>query len=148
MAVNRDRDSEALRVSGRTPTIILDSNFLFIPYRFGVDIFHEFERLLGSPIRCLIPQCVIDELRSLYINASPGFIKEINFALKHVVRCEIVEPKLLEGESVDDLLLRFALQTGYPVATNDSELRKRLKKRRVPVIYLRQRAYLMLEGVT
>ena len=148
MAVNRDRDPEALRVQGRTPAIILDSNFLFIPHRFKVDIFDEFERFLGAPLRCLVPQCVIDELEFLDHDASPGFSKEIKIALKLVERCEIVDIFPVEGETVDDLLLRFAVQTGYPVATNDSELRKRLKKEKVSVIYLRQRAYLTLDGVT
>ena len=148
MAVNRNRDPEDLRVSRRTPAVILDSNFLFIPYRFGVDIFDELERLLGVPLRCLVPQCVIDELQSLDNDASPGFSKEIRFALKIIERCKIVDINPAEGEAVDDLLLRFAVQTGYPVATNDSELRKRLKNEKVSVIYLRQRAYLMLDGVT
>ena len=148
MAVNRDRDPEALRVSGRTPAVILDSNFLFIPYRFGVDIFDELERLLGVPLRCLVPQCVIDELQSLDNDASPGFSKEIRFALKIIERCKIVDINPAEGEAVEDHHLRIAVQTVYPVATNDSELRKRLKNEKVSVIYLRQRAYLMLDGVT
>ena len=49
---------------------------------------------------------------------------------------------LLKGERVDDALLRIS-----PVlCTNDRELRKRARERDIPIIYLRQRKYIEVDG--
>jgi rRNA-processing protein FCF1 len=47
---------------------------------------------------------------------------------------------------VDDLIVRLAVYCNYAVATNDSDLRKRLRENNVPVIYLRQKAFLDVDG--
>jgi hypothetical protein len=125
--------------------ILLDSNFLFIPVEEGVDIFAELERLLGLP-RCMIPTPVLEELRRLRERAKPAEARRIDLALRLAERCEPLEVELMEGEEVDDLLLRIGKELGCLVATNDSELKRRLRREGVPVIYLRQRAYLELEG--
>lgn len=126
--------------------VILDSNFLFVPLRFGVDIFEELQRLLGSPLRCIVPTPIIKELQALKSEAKPSLQKEIDFALDLTDRCEIMEASLSQGETVDEFIIRVALETGYLVATNDAELRRRLKKVGVSVIYLRQQAYLEING--
>ena len=124
----------------------MDSNFLFIPLRFGVDIFEELHGLLGEPLKCLVPEPVLGELRLLRIDAKPSFVREIDFALDLVERCEILDEDRGSGETVDDFIVRIALQKGFPVATNDSELRQRLRESGVPVVYLRQRAFLEIDG--
>jgi rRNA-processing protein FCF1 len=68
--------------------VILDSNFLFIPSRFRVDVFQELNRLLGRNVRCVVTTPIIDELRLLRTDAKPSFIKEVDFALGLVDRCE------------------------------------------------------------
>ena len=62
--------------------VILDSNFLFVPLRFGVDIFGELERLLGPSVVCLVPAAVLAELEVLRDGASPSLLREIDFALE------------------------------------------------------------------
>jgi rRNA-processing protein FCF1 len=59
----------------------------------------------------------------------------------------VLEEELGAGETVDDFLLRSAADKGWLVATNDSDLRRRLRRVGVPVIYLRQRAYLEIDGL-
>jgi rRNA-processing protein FCF1 len=129
----------------RTTTVILDSNFLFVPLRFGVDIFEEFRRLLGN-VRCVVPSPVLEELRLLRdrVKTSP---KEAEFALSLAGRCETVHERVEPGGTVDGVILRLARGWRCPVATNDSELRQQLRSEGIPVIYLRQRAYLEIEGV-
>lgn len=146
MASDRNRRPTGLGLADLDPAVILDSNFLFVPLRFGVDIFEELHRLLGEPLRCLVPEPVIGELRLLRLDAKPSFRKEIEFALGLVEKCEVLDEDQLAGETVDDFILRIATQTGHPVATNDSELRRRLREAGVPVIYLRQRAFLEING--
>jgi rRNA-processing protein FCF1 len=126
--------------------VILDSNFLFIPLRFGVDVFGELQRLFGRPITCIVPTPIIAELQLLRLDAKPSFKKEIDFALGLIDRCEVINETLGPGETVDDILLRMALETGYLVATNDADLRQRLREVGIPVIYLRQRAFLEIDG--
>ncbi len=125
--------------------VLLDSSFLLIPLEEGVDIYSELERLLGLP-RCLVPKPVLEELKRLRDAASPLEAKRINLALRMAERCETLNVELGEGEEVDDLLLRLAREMRCPVATKDGELRKRLRREGIPVIYLRQRAYLEMEG--
>ena len=144
MAADRDRDPEGLRSGSRG--VILDSNFLFVPLRFGVDIFGELEGLLGPSVVCLVPAVALAELGRLRGEASPGLVREIDFALELAGRCRVLEGDRLEGESVDDLILRLAVVGGYLVATNDGELRRRLRGEGVSVVFLRQRAFLEVEG--
>ncbi len=107
--------------------VILDSNVLFVPLRFGVDIFGEVERLLGPSVVCLVPAAVLAELGLLRVGDSPSLLREIDFALELAGRCRVLEGDRLEGESVDDLILRLAVGGGHLVATNDGELRRRLR---------------------
>jgi len=130
----------------RGTTVILDSNFLFVPLQFGVDIFEELERLIGGLVRCVVPSPVVEELQLLRQKAKPSLRREIDFALSLSERCELVEERAEPGETVDDVLVRLATRWRCPVATNDTDLKRRLRAEEVPVIYLRQRAYLDVEG--
>ncbi len=145
MAADRRRDPEGL--SNTSAAVLLDSNFLFVPLRFGVDIFVELQRLLGRIPRCLVPRPIIDELRHLRIDVKPSLEKEVDFALDLANRCELLDEGLLPGEEVDDFILRLAVENGWPVATNDSDLRRRLRGAGVPVIFLRQQAFLEIDGL-
>lgn len=146
MAADRHRDPEGLSRTAPGAAVVLDSNFLFIPLRFGLDIFDELHRLLGEPLRILVPKPVIEELRLLRLDAKPSFVKEIDFAVGLVERCEVLDENLDPGENVDDFILRITSRTGYPVATNDADLRQRLRAVGVPVVYMRQRAFLEIDG--
>ena len=147
MEANRRRNTYSIRTKSdeRTTTIILDSNFLFVPLRFGVDIFEEFKRLLVN-VRCVVPSPVLEELRFLKEEAKTS-PKEAEFALTMAGRCEIIHEAVEPGETVDEVILRLARSWRCPVATNDSELKQLLRSEGIPVIYLRQRAYLEIEGV-
>ncbi|KON30718.1 hypothetical protein AC482_03145 [miscellaneous Crenarchaeota group-15 archaeon DG-45] len=130
----------------RSVAVILDSNFLFIPLQFGVDIFEELQRLLGGLVRCIVPSPVVEELQNLGRDAGPKARREADFALALAGRCEVAEGDAGPGETVDDAILRLALRKRCPVATNDGRLRRRLRAEGIPVIYLRQRAYLDIDG--
>lgn len=130
----------------RRATVLLDSNFLFIPLRFRVDIFEELKRLFGEAVRCIVPTPIVEELRLLRLDAKPSLRREIDFALGLTARCEVLEDSLRDGETVDDYVLRVAMETGCPVATNDASLRRRLREECIPVVYLRQHSYLELDG--
>ena len=147
MAVDRRRHPEGVDLNKCQVAVLLDSNFLFIPLKFGVDIFEELRRLFGENIKCFVTRPVLKELDQLSERAKPGFIKEIAYASKMAEKCDVFEDSLRMGETVDESLVRIALEEGFYVATNDSELRKALKKEGVTIIFLRQRAFLEIDGV-
>ncbi len=144
MAADRRGDNEGL--ASALVSVILDTNFLFVPLRFGVDIFEELERVLGRPVRCLVPRSVVEELNLLKRGSNPSFQKEIDFALELVRRCQVTDEERILAGDVDDHIMHLAIRTEYPVATNDKEFRRRLRAEGVPVIFLRQRTHLELIG--
>ena len=126
--------------------VILDSNFLFIPLKFRVDILDELNRLFGGLVQCVIPSPILEELQLLKKKVKPSQRREIDFALDFAENCGIVEENIKCGETVDDLIVRLASGWRCPVATNDIDLRHRLRSKGLPVIYLRQKAYLEVDG--
>lgn len=117
--------------------VVLDTNFLLVPYQFGLDIFIEIERILEVPHEFIVPSGVVAELEGL----GKGKGKEgaaARFALKLLGahKCTSVE----SAGNVDGWILEYAPSEGALVATNDRSLRNRLKKRGVKVISLRSRA--------
>jgi len=147
MAADRRRYAEGLDLDRHSAGVLLDSNFLFIPLKFGVDIFDELRGLLGENIKFLVTRPVLKEIDLLRRGAKPGFLKEIGFARKMAEKCDVFEDSLKEGETVDQSLVRVAIEEGFSVATNDAKLRKTLKREGVPTVFLRQRAFLEVEGV-
>ena len=117
--------------------VVLDTNFLLVPYQFGIDVFVEIERVLQVPHEFIIPSGVIGEVERL----GKGKGKEgaaARFAAKLLGKnkCTVVPS---EG-NVDNWIFEYALKEEVVVATNDRLLRNRLKKRRVKVISLRSRS--------
>ena len=124
-------------------TVILDSNFLFLPVQFGIDIFEAIPDLLCRRVRFVLPSPVYEEVERV-ARRSKGPEK---LALELARKCEVVEVQRAPGESVDDLIVRLAVEWKCPVATNDARLRKRLRAEGIPVIYLRGLGKLELDGI-
>ena len=132
----------------REPTLVLlDTNFLMIPIRFGVDVNAELERIINISFKLATTTAIIDELRWLKTQVKPSEEKEIIFALALTERLTILNEKLELGEEVDDQLIRLAARGNHIIATTDTELRRRLRKRSIPVVYLRQRRHLAIDGL-
>jgi len=125
--------------------VLLDTNFLLVPIRFGVDIFAEAERALNQLVELTVTSGVLREVESLKEEAGPKFQRELDFALTLASRCAVIWDEPREGETVDDSLIRLASETNYVVATTDSELRRRLRDRGLKVLYMRQKRYLAVE---
>ena len=125
--------------------IILDSNFLLIPFQFRIDIFEELNDLLGKA-EPIVLSTTIEELKKMAEKSSAKKYIQFSAALNLTERCEILEVKREASENYDDVILRVAGELRIPVATNDAELRKRLRRMGLATIYLRQRARLVVEG--
>lgn len=121
--------------------VLLDTNALMMPEQFGVDIFSELERL--GYFDYIVPTAVVRELRAVSKFAERGKDKRAaSVALGLLSRCRVVNA---DGVA-DDVLERLASETGAAVLTGDKELRKRLSKRGITVIYLRQSQYLEIDA--
>ncbi len=131
----------------RSIQILLDTNFLMVPIRFGVDYQAEIERIIEASFILVTTPAVVDELKQLKKSVKIGEQKEINFALNLAEKIIIIDEILAPGEKVDDQLIRIAQREGCVVATTDSELRRRLRRAGLPVIYLRQTRHLVIEGL-
>ncbi len=129
-----------------TVDVIMDSNALFAPLEFKVDIHGELERLLNRRFELILLSPVRRELEALASNASPKTRKMAAFALEYAKKCRLVEVNSSAG-TVDDALVETAARCRKPVFTNDAELRRRLRNISVPVIYVRQKSHLAIEGM-
>jgi len=129
-----------------TTKIILDTNFLFVPSQFHLDIFEELNRLLRQRVEPLILSSTLGELQKLAESRSVKKSKQAMLGLKLAERCRVVEVKRRSSESNDDIILRTAADMRCLVATNDRELRKKLRKIGVPVVFLRRKSILAVDG--
>jgi rRNA-processing protein FCF1 len=126
--------------------VVLDANFLFVPSQFQVDVFEELANLLNRRFESVVLSSTLRELRGLAESDSQKERKQALLALKLAERCRVVPVEKGSRESYDDVIVRVAAEWSVPVATNDGELRKRLRSLGLPVIFLRQKRRLMLEG--
>ncbi len=124
--------------------IIIDTNFLMIPYKFKVDIFSEFKRICNFNYRLVIFEQTIDELNYIMKKQSGKDKMAAKFALKLIPLKNIDIIKSEQSHvSVDSLILKN-LNKETIVATNDINLKKELLKKDTPVVILRQKKYLQL----
>ncbi|MDH7595846.1 MAG: PIN domain-containing protein [Candidatus Bathyarchaeia archaeon] len=126
--------------------IIIDTNFLFVPSMFRLDIFEEMGNIFGQRIEPIILLPTYKELKKLAESESPKMRKNASLGLELAKKCKIVEVDRRNMESNDDLIFRMAVEWKCPVATNDRELRTRLRKAGVAVVFLRQKSRLAVEG--
>jgi hypothetical protein len=128
--------------------IIIDTNFFLIPSKFRLDIFEELDNLLGRRVEPVILSPTYFELQNLAASNSVKLSKQARLGLRLAGRCKVVEVERKVNESNDDLMLRVAVEWRCPVATNDGELRQKLRNLGVPVVFLRQMSKLEVEGNT
>ena len=126
--------------------VILDSNALFVPLQFKIDIFEELGKLLNAKFEPVLLSPVRQEIERLTTEASPQVKRNASYALKLVEKCRLVEMEEEPGVLPDDVIVEVARKWGCPVFTNDRQLRKRLRDINVPVIYVRQKSRLEVDG--
>lgn len=126
--------------------VVLDSNFLMIPFQFNLDVFQEIEYLLQKKVDFIVPSAVKSELTGISARGGEG-AAEASLALQLASRCRVVEVTLEENETVDDAIVKSSQKLGAVVATTDIELKKRLRDINIPVVYLRDKSKLEVDGI-
>lgn len=112
--------------------IILDTDFIIFCLKNRVDILTQIKDL-NLIHKVYIIDKTIDELKNKPLEKlAKTFIKKLN----------IIKTK--KDNIVDNLILQ---QKNIIVATQDKELKEKLKKAKIPIITLRQKKYLILQNV-
>jgi rRNA-processing protein FCF1 len=125
--------------------IILDSNALFVPAQFNIDIFEELKNLLNRNFEFILPSPVKKELERIASQGQEKTRRRAEMALKLAQKCTLLETED-SSSSTDDMILEIARTQKYPVFTNDRQLRNRLRDINTPVIYVRQKSRLEIDG--
>jgi len=126
--------------------VILDSNAFFVPLQFKIDIFEELKNLLPTNFEAILLSPIRQELEKLAEKGSPQMRKKASYALKLSEKCTYVQLNDDYAGSPDEAILKVAKEWKSPVFTNDRNLRKRLRNINVPVIYVRQKSRLEIDG--
>lgn len=114
--------------------VILDSNALLMIFQFGINLESELSRLLGK-YEAVVPITVKNELGTLKD-------RHAKTALSFSERYRTVSAK----GNADDSILELAEKEKGVVVTNDRILKKRLREKNIPVVFLRAKTHLEIEG--
>ena len=127
--------------------VIVDSNALFVPLQFKLDVFTELQRLLNRNFELILLSPVKRELETLAQKSSPKIRKNAAFALSLAEKYMYVKVSEKPKEQTDDVILRVAKAWKVPVFTNDKLLKKKLRDISIPVIYVREKSRLEIDGL-
>jgi rRNA-processing protein FCF1 len=122
-------------------TVILDSSAVLMLFEFSIDLEKELTRLLGS-YHIVIPTPIVRELEFLSENGKGEKKTKAKASLKLIKKYDAINVDETGG---DDSILDLAKKINGIVVTNDMELRKRLKKLSLSVIFLRSKKKLVME---
>jgi len=114
--------------------LLLDANFLVLPFQHGVRLFDEFDRLLPGRYDVSVLNRAYNE--ALQLDDGKYRQRVERLVDEHPVDIIAVDA---EG-SVDAVLLQLAGE--YVVCTNDTAVRRELRERELPHIFLRQQSHL------
>ena len=132
--------------------VLIDTNFLIIPFSFKVDIFSELQRVLSNPELFILEESV-KELEKIikfqkgrnkeHAKMTLFYLKKAPITILKTVKHLKEYPTLSKICSVDDKILYIAEKGGYLVATQDKLLKEKLKNKDIGIITLRQKKYLV-----
>jgi|TARA_Y100000310_G_scaffold335338_2_gene417125 hypothetical protein len=114
-------------------TILLDTDFLLQSLRWKIDLETELRRILDFSFTLCILDKTLEELEGK---------KDEQLAKTYITRLEILPTK--KDKPVDDLLFTYEPKEDLIVATQDKELKEKLKKRNIPLITIRNKSHLEL----
>jgi len=121
--------------------VILDTNFLMSLVRFRVGL-EDIKDIVDEPCQLFTLNLVINELKK--ISESKGKqAKDASLAFK-IIKLNDVNVLNAGKTNTDNAIIGLADKASV-VATNDIELRKKLKKLEIKTIYLRAKKHLAID---
>jgi rRNA-processing protein FCF1 len=129
------------------PVVIFDSSIIISLLECKVDPKSEIERVLSTKFVPTILSGTLIELNNLQKNSKgEKRRKTLALAQKSVEKFNRLDYVPVGEEEMDDVILRAAGDLRAIVATNDGELRKRLAKIGLPVLFLRGKSHIEIDG--
>ncbi len=120
--------------------VLLDTSIIIQAIQDKVDLIRELKEEFG--LKVYVPKSVLNELEKL---------KSKNIKMSNIVTLAIkslknkIEVLDISAKSTDDAIIKLASSNNFIVATNDSNLKDRLKMLGIPVIYINRDGYLSIE---
>lgn len=124
--------------------VVIDTNALIYSVEKPVDLLSELSRVISAAYEVLIPLPVIEELNSIRTSGKPKEKRLATLALKMISGYSTVAEQD-RGLPADASIANRAKGEKWVVVTNDNILRRALRERGVPVIFIKDRT-LKLEG--
>jgi len=126
-----------------TTKILIDTNFLLIPAQFKVDIFAEIDRICNFQYEIVILDKTLKELEDIQEKQKGSNREAANLALQ-LVKAKDINIMASDTDYVDKAILEL-VDDDYIVATQDRDLKAKLKEKGVKTITLRQKTHLIVE---
>jgi hypothetical protein len=126
-------------------TVILDTNFLVDCLAWKVDFFTELDRILPFAYELKVVDKTLDEFDKIIAIARDDSKIGAKLAKQLIAKKRIGVISTARKGYVDALILRLA-DKDTVVATQDRELKRKLKAKGIPVIIIRQKKYLQFTG--
>ncbi len=121
--------------------VIIDTNFLLIPFRYRIDILRELDYLVEPSHRFVISSKTMKELKKIGKKVGKdGMAARLAIKLVEAnsLRIDVIESE----EHVDDWIADYSKANRAIVCTNDSELRRRLRALHIKVITMKSKSKL------
>lgn len=115
--------------------VLLDTNFLLVPFQFGVDIFSEVDRLVDEKTEFYTLDLCINELKEIAHKKVKGVL-----SLLKLKKVKIIKEKM--DINVDETIVKVAKRTNSIVCTQDAVLRSKCKEESVNTIMMREKSHL------
>ncbi|RLG71064.1 MAG: hypothetical protein DRO04_00625 [Candidatus Iainarchaeum archaeon] len=121
----------------RCYSIAIDTNILLYIEKFKVDVFTQLKEKFGR-VKFYIPKQVMEELKKIS-EKGKKLSRQVAIAEK-LLKKHDVRIKNISDLNADEALLKLAEQ-GFIIATNDKQLRDRIKEKGGKVLIIRQKKF-------
>lgn len=125
--------------------VILDSSMLMIPLERKINLSFQLEKILFFAFKIVVPTVVIKELKKHIDKKKTATRNKAKLALKLAEQYESIDSNT--EIHTDDELINLAEKHNAIIATNDNELRNRLRKKGFMTIGIRGKKALELFGI-
>ena len=119
--------------------ILLDTNFLMICKQFKVDIFTQIDKISAFNYGLFVLDKSVAELKKIVDEQKGKDRDAAKIALKLIAIKNIRVIKTKGSKKTDDVILEMASGNDFIVATQDKELKARLRQKNVALMILRQK---------
>jgi rRNA-processing protein FCF1 len=129
------------------PVVIFDSSILIGLLECRIDVIAEIERVLSTRFSPIVLSGTLSEIRDVLQRSKGGKRKkQLTLALQIAEKFNKLDYFPLVNEDMDEVIFRAAKHLKALVATTDYELRKRLVRAGMSVLFIREKSHIGVDG--